>query len=40
MVADLEAFLAHNALIVANRWHDDLATVKDKVYSRDVFGDS
>lgn len=40
VVADLEAFLAHNALIVANRWHDDLATVKDKVYSRDVFGDS
>lgn len=40
VVADLDTFLARNALIVANRWHDDLATVREKVYSRDVFGDS
>lgn len=37
---DLADFLASCDVIVANRLHADLDTVKDKVYSRDVFGDS
>ena len=37
---DLANFLQTSDIIVANRLHDELNTVKDKVYSRDVFGDS
>lgn len=37
---DLSDFLAGCDVIVANRLHDELDSVKDKVYSRDVFGDS
>ena len=40
MVNELDDFLASSDIIVANRWHDDLAAVPHKVYSRDVFGDS
>lgn len=38
VINDFEQFKQSNDLIIANRWHDDLEDVKDKVYSRDVFG--
>ena len=34
---DLGAFKARCDLIVANRWSDDLSSVADKVYTRDLF---
>lgn len=37
---DLDQFKATCELIVTNRWHDDLRDVSEKVYTRDVFGDS
>lgn len=38
VINDFETFKNKNDLIVANRWHDDLSDIADKVYSRDVFG--
>ncbi len=35
---DLEAFKAKCDVILANRWSDDLADVKGKVYTRDLWG--
>ncbi|WP_227429038.1 nucleotide sugar dehydrogenase [Psychrobacter sp. I-STPA6b] len=35
---DLVDFKHNHDLIVANRWHDELQDISDKVYSRDVFG--
>lgn len=34
---DLENFKASSALIVTNRWDDELTDVESKVYSRDIF---
>lgn len=34
---DLGSFKRRSDIIVANRWNDDLADVKDKVYTRDLF---
>lgn len=38
VVHDLEEFKVHSSIILANRWHEDLADVKDKTYTRDLFG--
>lgn len=38
VVKDLEQFKNESAIIVSNRFEDDLADVIDKVYTRDVFG--
>lgn len=40
VIDDLQHFLESSDIIVANRLHSELDTVKEKVYSRDVFGDS
>ena len=37
---DLEAFLNGCDVIVANRMDDALESVKEKVYTRDVFGNN
>lgn len=34
---DLKRFKDASSLIIANRWHDDLKDVKDKVFTRDLF---
>ena len=38
VVQDLEIFKARADLIVTNRLSTDLDSVKDKVYTRDLFG--
>jgi UDPglucose 6-dehydrogenase len=37
VVADVAEFKDRSDVIIANRWSDDLADVKDKVYTRDVY---
>ncbi len=35
---DLEKFIKESCVILANRYVKELETVKEKVYSRDLFG--
>lgn len=37
VIADLDEFKQRTALILANRWSSDLADVREKVYTRDIF---
>ena len=38
VIRNLDVFKQQNDLNVANRWHNELQDVENKVYSRDVFG--
>jgi UDPglucose 6-dehydrogenase len=37
VIRDLSEFKKISNIIVSNRWHDDIADVMDKVYTRDLF---
>ena len=38
VVKDLQEFKRISDIIVANRWNEELADVREKVYTRDILG--
>lgn len=38
MIRDLREFKKMTDVIVANRWNQELEDVKEKVYTRDMYG--
>ncbi|MFZ5933411.1 nucleotide sugar dehydrogenase [Pseudomonas sp. HS6-2] len=38
VLTDLQKFKSTSDIIVANRWDDDIVDIKEKVYTRDLFG--
>ena len=37
IIDDIKEFKSRSDIIIANRWNDELADVRDKVYTRDIF---
>ena len=40
IVNNLDHFIKNSQLIIANRIHEELLPVKDKVFTRDIFGNN
>ena len=40
VIRDVHRFFEVSDVVVSNRWHDELLAVKDKVFTRDIFGNN